>query len=127
MEHSTSELKFRRGDASAEDIQDVIDTVLVELTDNRSDAFRAALAAGLTPEELDGIEIRVEEDGHGLDPITAAIVIGIATHAGSNVVDSLWDGVIWPRVRARLGARTLGEPTSSGASGPAAPSGQPSS
>jgi hypothetical protein len=104
-----AELRFQRGDATADQIQDVVDEVLRELADPGSDAAREARAADLDPGQLAGAQVTVAESGQGLDPFTASILVGIVVSLASKAAESLWEDVLWPRIRKRLGATALKE------------------
>lgn len=106
-----SEQRYERGDASAEQLQEVVDEVLEQLAAPDSDAARAARQAGLKPSDISAAGVRVREGEQGAEPVLTTIVVGIAVGAGSKVAETLWEEVLWPRLRRRLGARALGART----------------
>ncbi|MFN2494642.1 MAG: hypothetical protein ABR608_01865 [Pseudonocardiaceae bacterium] len=103
-----SEQRYQRGDASAEALQEVVDEVLEQLAEPDSEVARAARAAGLQPGELSGVSAEVREGAQGAEPVLTTIVVSIAVAAGSKVAGTLWDEIIWPRLRRRLGVKALG-------------------
>lgn len=103
-----SEQRYARGDASAEQLQEVVDEILGQLAQPDSGAARAARSAGLEPAELAAAEVQIREGAQGAEPVLTTIVVSIAVTAGSKIVESFWDDVIWPRLRRRLGVRALG-------------------
>ncbi|MGH8572538.1 MAG: hypothetical protein ACREX8_08185 [Gammaproteobacteria bacterium] len=103
-----SEQRYQRGDASAEQLQVVVDDLLAQLAEPDSEVAQAARAAGLMPAELVGLRAEVREGEQGAEPVLTTIVISIAVAAGSKVAATLWDEVIWPRLRRRLGVKALG-------------------
>jgi hypothetical protein len=103
MQAVTLHKEFRRGDASADQLQEVVDQVLAELKEPDSEAARAARAAGLERPDLAGAEVQVREGQQGAEPVLTTILVGIIISAGSKVAESLWKDVIWPRIRRRLG------------------------
>lgn len=109
MVQQTVQWRFARGDAGAEEIQSTVDEILVQLTDPASEASDAARAAGVEPAGLGEVRIEVREGAQGAEPVSTAILIGIAVKAGSTVTETLWREVIWPRLRRRLGTRVLGD------------------
>jgi hypothetical protein len=111
------QLEFRRGDASATQLQSVVDEVLTELSSPDSEAARAARAAGLDVDDLAGTEVQVREGQQGVEPIATTIVVGIAVSIGSKVAESLWKDVLWPRIRRRLGWTAVKEQTSGSGGG----------
>jgi hypothetical protein len=114
---ATSQLRFRHGDASAVELQAVVDEVLAELRDQASEAAEQAQRAGLDAEAVAAASINVREEQQGLDPLATTILVTIAPGLGSHMAIQLWDQVIWPRLRRRLGAKALREVASIPASG----------
>ncbi|MGH3937491.1 MAG: hypothetical protein ACRDTG_02480 [Pseudonocardiaceae bacterium] len=106
-----SEQWYQRGDASAAELQDVVDGILGQLEEPDSDVAHAARAAGLEPAELSGASAEIREGAQGAEPILTTIVVGITVAAGSKIAETLWTEVIWPRLRRRLGAKAIGERT----------------
>jgi len=106
---TTSELRFRYGQASAGELQGIIDEVLTELYDDTSEAAEQARQAGLDPHELAGADVIVREEQQGLEPLSTTILVGITARLGSHMAQTLWDGVIFPRLRRRLGAKAVGD------------------
>lgn len=108
MARSTLHLRYLHGDASGEDLKTVVDEVLEELADPNTEAAMEARIAGLDYPQLEGASVSVDEEQQGAEPILTTILIGITVTAGSHVAERLWDDVIWPRVKRRLGGRALG-------------------
>ena len=108
-EPASVELRYQRGDASADAIKTAVDEVLAELTDPSSEPARAARAAGMEPDQLANANVVVREGAQGAEPILTSIIIGITVSAGAKVAETFWNDVIWPRLRRHLGARALGD------------------
>jgi len=106
-----SEQRYERGDASADQLQGVVDDVLEQLTQPDSEAATAARAAGLEPAGHAAAAVEIREGAQGAEPVLTTIVVTIAVTAGSKVAETLWDEVLWPRLRRRLGVRALGTRT----------------
>lgn len=104
-----TELRFRRGAANADEIQQAVDELLAELGDPASTAATAARDAGYDPDELARARIRVRESGQGLDPMLVQVIVGIAVALGTKAAESYWTDIIWPRIRRRLGVDALNE------------------
>ncbi|HZN18720.1 MAG TPA: hypothetical protein VFB84_11180 [Micromonosporaceae bacterium] len=104
----TAEWRFARGDATAYEIQSVVDDLFAYLREPSSDQARAARRAGVEPAALAGATVRVREGEHGAEPLLTTILVGIAVSASSRVIESLWADVVWPYLRRRLGAAALG-------------------
>ena len=100
--------RFERGDATAAEIEEVAREVILELRVPDSEASAAARTAGLDPAYLVDAHAEVTDGEHGAEPILTTILVGIAVSAGSKAAESLWQDVLWPRIRRRLGARALG-------------------
>jgi hypothetical protein len=109
VESMTVEWRFARGDATADEIQSIVDEVLAEVVDPTSEAAAAARRAGVDPADLAGARVWVREGAQGVEPVLTAILVGIAISAGSKVAETLWTSVIWPYVRRSLGAAAVGE------------------
>jgi hypothetical protein len=103
-----SEQRYERGDASAEQLQEVVDEVLEQLTQPDSEAARTARTAGLEPAGLSAVAVEIREGEQGAEPVLTTIVVGLAVSAGTKVAETLWEEVLWPRLRRRLGVRALG-------------------
>jgi hypothetical protein len=103
------ELRFRRGQVGAGELQSAVDEILAELRDPESEAAAAATTAGLDAEELAATQVTVREEGQGIDPITTAILVGVATNLASQAATQLWGDVIWPLLKRRLGAQAVGD------------------
>jgi hypothetical protein len=110
MSAVTTKKRFVRGSASASRIEDVAHEILAELDDPASEASSAAQRAGLSRADLVDARAEVTEAEHGADPFLTPIIIGIAVSASSKVAESLWEDVLWPRIRRRLGADAIGKP-----------------
>lgn len=111
MTVSMVEQRFARGDANADQLQDVVDEIVHQLAVPGSEVAESARAAGLEPAELADVGVEIREGEQGAEPVLTSIVVGITVTVGSKVVESLWEEVIWPRLRRRLGARALGART----------------
>src|SRR6185295_5423931 len=91
-------LRFRRGAAGAESIDGVVRDVLTELEEPGSEAALVAERAGIDPARLAGARVEVTEGEQGAEPILTTIVVSIAATAGSKVLESFWNDVLWPRI-----------------------------
>ncbi|HEY5783953.1 MAG TPA: hypothetical protein VIT65_04170 [Microlunatus sp.] len=117
MTRETLQMEFRRGDASADELQQVVDEVLAELSAPDSEVGLAAQHAGLDANDLVGVEVSVREGQQGAEPVLTTILVGILVSAGSKVAESLWKDVIWPRIRKRLGWTAVKDEIAAGADG----------
>lgn len=103
------ELRYQRGDATADEIQGVVDEVLRELAVPDSEAAEAALAAGFDPGQLADARVTVEEGAQGIEPFLTAVLVGIVVSLASKAAESFWDDILWPRIKKRLGAAAVGD------------------
>jgi hypothetical protein len=106
---TTSQLRFYYGEATATELQTVADEVLNELGTPTSEAAKQARQANLNPEILSSAKIEIIEEQQGAEPILTTVLVGITIQVGSDIAKRLWDEVIWPRLRRRLGARAVGD------------------
>lgn len=102
-------LRFERGQASADELQEVIDEILAELRAPDSEAARQANLAGIDPAEFGAASVKAEEAEQCIDPLVTPIVVGIAVKLGSDVILKAWDRIVWPRIEKRLGGLALGD------------------
>jgi hypothetical protein len=109
MQPNARQLRFRYGEASASELQAVVDEVLTELREDPSEAADRARQAGLDPQQLAGSEVSVREEQQGLEPASTTILVTIVTAVGTHIATKLWDEILWPRLRRRLGAKAVGE------------------
>lgn len=101
-------LHFGRGQASPDEIQAVVDEVLAECREGKTEANSHAEAARISPNELRRATVTVSEDRHGADPTVVAIIVAVTGGLAKDAVLRLWDNVVWPRLRRRLGGQALG-------------------
>jgi hypothetical protein len=104
---TTVELRYQRGDASADEITAAVADILAELDDPDGELAREASAAGLDVGALAGATIEVRERAQGLEPVLTSIIVGITVRTTSSMAEALWTRVIWPRLRRRLGVRAI--------------------
>lgn len=104
---TTVELRYQRGDASADEITAAVAAILADLDDPSGPLAREASAAGIDPAAVSGATVEVRESAQGLEPVLTSIVVGITVRATSTVAEALWTKVIWPRLRRRLGVRAI--------------------
>ncbi|GIF15742.1 hypothetical protein [Actinoplanes teichomyceticus] len=100
-----TELWYGRGTRTAEEVQREIDQFWVEW--ETSEELRKELAgAGIDPGAVPAPErpgaIRVSVRGAGIDPAAVSLIVAFAP-AVSEVLVSLWNQVLLPRIRDRYG------------------------
>jgi hypothetical protein len=102
-----TQLRFVGGKGNAEDIEAEISSIVAELADPASEAAQSAANAGLNPADMSGARVDVAKEGKGFGPV--AIVIAIAVPVAAHIVNKFWDDVIWPRIKDKLGADSVGK------------------
>jgi hypothetical protein len=102
-----STLRFLGGAAEAEDLEAEVASVLSDLADPNSEVSGLARAAGLNPDDIAGVEVKVTKEAKGFGPVV--ILIAIAVPVASHIVNQFWDDVIWPRIKGALGADAVGK------------------
>ena len=100
-------VRYRSGAADVEDIETEIRDALRQLADPASDLAAAAAESGVGPRDFDGATVAVEQEGKGFGDVI--VVIAILAPTANHVLRSVWDEVIWPRVKESLGADALRE------------------
>ena len=104
---TTVELRYRRGDASADEIAAVVAEILTGSGEPAGTLAAEARAVGIDPEVLAGASVEVREGAQGVEPVLTSIVVGITVRTTSTLAEALWTKVIWPRLRRRLGTRAI--------------------
>jgi hypothetical protein len=104
---ATVELRFQRGNASAEEISAEVARILADSDNPDSELAESARAAGLEAADLSAMTIEVREGGQGFEPVLTSIIVGITVKAGTGVTEAFWTKVLWPRLRRRLGPRAI--------------------
>jgi hypothetical protein len=100
-------LQYRPGAATIDDLQAEISSALRELGDPDSDLSRSASDLGITSDEFTRAEASVNQEGKGFGDVL--IVVAIFAPAVNHALRSVWDDLIWPRVKSRLGADAIGD------------------
>src|SRR5215470_12104284 len=98
---ATVELRFQRGDASAEEISAEVARILADFGSPDSELAESARAVGLETADLSAMTIEVREGGQGFEPVLTSIIVGITVNAGAKAVEAFWTEVLWPRLRRR--------------------------
>jgi hypothetical protein len=104
---ASMELRFHRGNASAEEISAEVAKILADFDNPGSELAESARAVGLKTADLSTMTIEVREGGQGFEPILTSIIVGITVKAGTGVAEAFWTKVLWPRLRRRLGPRAI--------------------
>ncbi|SRR5579862_3724362 len=102
---TTQALRFKLGQASGSQLQEVIDDVLRELRTQ----IEQSPDTDTDLRELSALQVEVHEDREGIEPILTTIVLTVAGSAGKRLADRLWEQVLWPRIKQRLGGQAVGE------------------
>jgi len=104
---TTLELRFQRGNATAEEISAEVARILADFDNPDSGLAESARAVGLEDADLSAMTVEVREGGQGFEPILTSIIVGVTADAGTKVVEAFWTKVLWPRLRRRLGPRAI--------------------
>lgn len=106
-DHYSISLHFRGGAADLDDLRTEISSALRELADPTTSLAHQASAAGFNPAEFADAEASVTEDAKGFGEVL--ILVTIAAPAVTHALNKVWDDLIWPRIKSRLGGDALGE------------------
>ena len=99
-------LLYWAGGASIEELQEEISRILAELGDPDSELSRVASERGIASHEFAGSQGIVDQEGKGFGDVVVAIVI--LAPSINHAVRNIWDDLIWPSLRSRLGADAVG-------------------
>jgi len=104
---ATVELRYRRGSASADVISAEVQEILADLDNPDSELTKSVRDLGIDVADRSAVTIRVREGGQGFEPFLTPIIVGITVNASTAIGAKLWNAVIWPHLRHRLGPRAL--------------------
>ena len=105
MEQSVLEFRFEPGEASARQIQEALAAVLSDIQGS-GEVHEEVADEGADAANLSRVQGTVTEAGRGFAGV--AIVIQIVGPVAADVLTKLWDEVIWPRLRKRIGVKGVG-------------------
>ena len=97
-----------RGTSPASEIEAVANAVLAELTDPGSRASTAVARVGLDPAALAEVRVSTSESEQGADPWLTTIVVWFLGMVTDRVAEALWNVVLLPRIKSKLGADAVG-------------------
>ncbi len=101
-------LVFQRGQATADELNDEIRTILDELRDPQSDLARQAIGEGLDPARLGVSDVAARELEQGFEPILTTIAVTLVAEYGKDALTTAWRRLIWPAIEKRRGGLSLG-------------------
>lgn len=107
---STTEHYLLQKQVSLEEFSGELDKLWSQLREPDSDIRDRAIQAGISPSDLEEITKRKREDaisvkteGMGIDPLTTALLIA----AGTTIAKDLWDQVLLPLIKQKLGVNAI--------------------
>jgi hypothetical protein len=109
MSDQSIELRFTRGSVDAATLESFLAEVLAEFGEHDSHDADWASEHGIDAQAVAESNARVREEAHGLEPISTTVLVTIGTGLGLKILESLWDDVLWPRLRRKFGADALGD------------------
>jgi hypothetical protein len=102
-------LRFKSGQVPVAKVESELSRIVQELGDPASEIAQAARTESFSESDLVGVHVSVtaenDKKGFGFIPILIEIGIDLAKDA----VEKLWEKVIWPKLKDRLGGDALGE------------------
>lgn len=99
-------LRYEPGASSVSDLDAEISSALEELADPDSDLAQVASRIGVEAREFAGARGSADQEGKGFGDVV--VLIAIFAPAANHALRNVWDEVIWPRVKSRLGADAIG-------------------
>ena len=106
---SDNEYIFELGQSGARELETELEAIAAELQTPDSEAAVMAKQAGLEPGEMVDLQLTAREDGQAIDPVTAGVIIAVATTVASHLALRLIDEVVLPLLKRRLGAKAVGD------------------
>jgi hypothetical protein len=100
-------IRFQSGASNVNDLKAELASALEELADPGSDLARLASGIGIAAREFADARGSVDQEGKGFGDVV--VIIAIFAPAANHALRNVWDEVIWPRLKSRLGADAVGE------------------
>jgi hypothetical protein len=100
-------LRFRSASVSLDDLEVAVSSLLEGLRDPGTDVAQAAARIGMMPEEFVEAEGSVDQEGKGFGDIV--VIVALFAPALNHSLRTVWDDLLWPRIKAALGADALGD------------------
>jgi hypothetical protein len=105
-------VSYQSGRASIDDLQTELSEALTELATPGSELAVAAVALGAVPQDLTEAQGTISQQGKGFGAVI--VLFTILAPVENHILRNIWDDLIWPRIKARLGADALGQKQPSG-------------
>ena len=102
-------LSFKRGQASADELQAIVDGILKDLRDPTTEVAARAKEEDLDSAEVGSATITVKETDQGFGPLVVAIVFAITTEVGKDAMMTAWKKIIAPQIEKRRDGLALGD------------------
>lgn len=99
-------LRYQPGASNIDDLQAEISSALEDIADPKSDLGQIASGIGISPGEFARATGSVDQEGKGFGDVI--VLITIFAPAANHALRDVWDQVIWPRIKSRLGADAIG-------------------
>lgn len=106
IEEVNLNLRYELGTASVYELETEIGEAIRELADSHSDLASAAAAHGIAPDAFAGASASVDQEGKGFAEVV--VLIAIFAPAANHALRTLWDELVLPRVKSRLGVDAVG-------------------
>jgi hypothetical protein len=103
----TLTLRYRSGAANIRDFQAELSSALADLANPASELAHAASGLGIESHEFVRAGGSAEQEGKGFGDVI--IVVAIFAPAANHALRNVWDDLLWPRLKSRLGADAIGD------------------
>jgi hypothetical protein len=101
-------LRCRPGALRNDELVHEISTILQELSTPHTNLSDTAAELGVLPGEFSGAEALINQPSQGFDP-DVAILITVTAPSINHVLKSVWDQIILPAIKSRLGPDAIGK------------------
>ena len=100
-------LEFRSASVSLDDLESMVSSLFGGLRDPDTEIAQAAVRIGMAPEEFAGAEGSVDQPGKGFGDVV--VIVALFAPALNHSLRTVWDDLLWPRMKRVLGADALGD------------------
>jgi hypothetical protein len=100
-------LQFRSASVSLDDLESAVSSLFEGLRDPDTEIAQAAARIGMAPEEFAEAEGSVDQEGKGFGDVV--VIVALFAPALNHSLRTVWDDLLWPRIKGILGADALGD------------------
>jgi hypothetical protein len=105
-------LRFTSAGVNLDDLESAIASLFEGLRDPGNEIGQAAARIGIGPDEFAEAEGSVDQEGKGFGDIV--VVVALFAPTLNHSLRTVWDDLLWPRIKGALGVDALGDEAADG-------------